>query len=111
MSALRHGKLLSLPKTVQIAEAVRTQLDSAGGLALERRRAGIRRGQALDDHHLVRLGVLEPDELDVVLLGHDVRYLDANVVPGYSHLGQMLGRVAVDIRFIDWLEVTLSRPI
>ena len=95
---------------MQIAEAVRTQLDSAGGLALERRRAGIRRGQALDDHHLVRLGVLEPDELDVVLLGHNVRYLDANVVSGYGHLGQMLGRITIDIRLINWLEVALSRP-
>lgn len=109
-SELRHRELLSLPKSVQIAEAIRAQRHPTGSLALESWRAGIRRGQALDHHNLVRLGILEPYELDVVLLGHYVRYLDADVVARYGHLGQMLGRVAVAIWLIDFLvELTLSR--
>ena len=109
-SELRHSKLLTLPKTMQIAEAVRAQRHSTGGLALEIRRTGLRRGQTLDDHHLVRLGILEPNELDVMLLGHDVRYLHIDVISSYGHLGQMLGRIAVAIRLINFLgDLALSQ--
>ena len=95
---------------MQIAEAIRAQRHSTGSLALESRRAGIRRGQTLDDHNLVRLGILEPNELDVVLFGHYMRYLHADVVSRYGHLGQMLGRIAVAVRLIDFLvELTLLR--
>ena len=62
-----HRKLLSLPKTMQIAEAVRAQLDATGGFALESRRTGIGRRQTLDNHHLVRLGILEPAALHSIL--------------------------------------------
>ena len=44
---------------MQIAEAVRAQLDATGDFALESRRAGIGRRQALDNYHLIRLGILE----------------------------------------------------
>ena len=95
---------------MQIAEAVRAQRHSTGSLALESRRARIRRGQTLDHHHLVRLGILEPYELDVVLLGHDVRYLHADVVSRYSDLGQMFGRISVAVRLVDFLvELALLR--
>ena len=95
---------------MQIAKAVRAQSHSTGGLAFEIRRTGLRRGQTLDDHHLVRLGILEPNELDVMLLGHYVRYLHINVVPRYGHLGQMLGRIAVAIWLVNFLgDLTLFR--
>ena len=107
---LCHSELLTLPKTVQIAEAVWTQRHSTGGLALEIRRAGIRRGQTLDHHHLVRLGILEPNKLDVVLLGHYMRYLHADIVSSYGDLGQMLGRISVAVWLIDFLvELALLR--
>lgn len=95
---------------MQIAEAVRAQRHSTGSLALEIRRTGLRRGQTLDDHHLVCLGILEPNELDVVLLGHYVRYLHIDVVSRYGHLGQMLGRIAVAVRLIYFLgDLALSQ--
>ena len=95
---------------MQITEAVRAQRHSTGGLALEIRRTRLCRRQTLDDHHLIRLGILEPNELDVVLLGHDVRYLHIDVVSRYGHLGQMLGRIAVAVRLIYFLgDLALSR--
>ena len=60
VASLCHRESLSLPKTMQIAEAVRAQLDATGGFALESRRAGIGRRQTLDNYHLVRLGILKP---------------------------------------------------
>ena len=107
---LCHSELLTLPKTVQIAEAVWTQRHSTGSLALEICRAGIRRGQTLDHHHLVRLGILEPNKLDVVLFGHYMWYLHANIVSRYGHLGQMFRWIAVAVWLIDFLvELALVR--
>ena len=48
-------------------------------------------------------------ELDVVLLGHDVRNFYADIVARYGNLGQMLGRIAVAVRFVDRLEVSLQK--
>ena len=107
---LRHSELLTLPQTMQIAKAVRAQSHSTGGLAFEIRRTGLRRGQTLDDHNLVRLGILEPNELDVVLFGHYMRYLHADIVSSYGDLGQMLGRISVAVWLIDFLvELALLR--
>jgi len=52
---------------MQIAEAVRAQLDATGDFALESRRTGIGRRQALDNNHLIRLGILKPAALSSIL--------------------------------------------
>ena len=48
-------------------------------------------------------------ELDVVLLGHDVRNFYADIVARYGNLGQMLRRITVAVRFVDRLEVSLQK--
>ena len=44
-----------------------------------------------------------------MLLGHDVRDFYADIVARYGNLGQMLGRIAVAVRFVDRLEVSLQK--
>ena len=89
---------------MQVAEETWPQLDSTGHCYLQCRGAGFSRRHPLNNHNLICLDIFQPDELNVMLLSHYVGHRYSNVIPGDCHLRQMLGRIAVSVRFVDLLK-------